>query len=41
MTEGLRAVLSAWEAFHRAVEEYRELDDERVLVAAESTQSAW
>jgi len=32
MAEGWRAFLSAWEGYRLAVQEYRELDDERVLV---------
>jgi ketosteroid isomerase-like protein len=32
MAEGWREWLSAWEEFHVKAEEYRELDDERVLV---------
>ena len=32
MTEGWRALLSAWQEYRFEVEEYRELDDERVLV---------
>jgi ketosteroid isomerase-like protein len=32
MAEGWRDWLSAWEEFRIKVEEYRELDDERVLV---------
>jgi hypothetical protein len=32
MTEGYRGWLSAWEEFRVAPEEYREIDDERVLV---------
>jgi ketosteroid isomerase-like protein len=32
MTDGYRAWLSAWEEFRVEAEEYRELDDERVLV---------
>jgi ketosteroid isomerase-like protein len=32
MAEGWRTVLSAWEGFRGDVDEYRELDDERVLV---------
>jgi ketosteroid isomerase-like protein len=32
MTESLRNFLSAWEGFHSVADEYRELDDERVLV---------
>jgi ketosteroid isomerase-like protein len=32
LTEGFRDWLSAWEEFRPEVEEYRELDDERVLV---------
>ena len=32
MAEGGRANLSAWEAFHFEAPEYRELDDERLLV---------
>ena len=30
--EGWRDFLSAWQGYHTEVEEYRELDDERVLV---------
>jgi ketosteroid isomerase-like protein len=30
--EGWRDFLSAWEGYHAEAEEYRELDDERVLV---------
>ncbi|MGH2965136.1 MAG: nuclear transport factor 2 family protein [Solirubrobacterales bacterium] len=32
MAEAMRESLSAWEGFHLHVDEYRELDDERVLV---------
>jgi hypothetical protein len=32
MAEGWRDFLSAWEEFRIEVDEYRELDDERVLV---------
>jgi ketosteroid isomerase-like protein len=32
MTEGFRELLSAWEDIRAEAEEYRELDDERVLV---------
>jgi ketosteroid isomerase-like protein len=32
MAEGFRAILAAWENFRAEPEEYRELDDERVLV---------
>jgi hypothetical protein len=32
MAEGTREWLSAWEEFRQEVDEYRELDDERVLV---------
>jgi ketosteroid isomerase-like protein len=32
MAEGWRDWLAAWEDFHQQVDEYRELDDERVLV---------
>jgi ketosteroid isomerase-like protein len=32
MVEGWFDFLSAWEEFHHEVDEYRELDDERVLV---------
>jgi ketosteroid isomerase-like protein len=32
MVEGWRDVLSAWDHFQAQVDEYRELDDERVLV---------
>ena len=32
MAEGFRDVLSVWEEFHHEVDEYRELDGERVLV---------
>jgi ketosteroid isomerase-like protein len=32
VAEGWRAFLGAWEEFHGVVEQYRELDDERVLV---------
>jgi ketosteroid isomerase-like protein len=32
MAEGWRDFLSAWQGYHAEVEEYRELDDERVLV---------
>jgi ketosteroid isomerase-like protein len=31
MREGWREFLSAWEAFRSGADEYRELDDERVL----------
>ena len=34
MAEGWRGFLSAWEEFRVEAEEYRELDDERVLVLA-------
>ena len=32
ITEGWGDFLSAWDGFHTEVDEYRELDDERVLV---------
>jgi ketosteroid isomerase-like protein len=32
MGEAMRSILSAWEEFRGEAEEYRELDDERVLV---------
>jgi len=32
MVEGHRSFLSAWENYHVEVDEYRELDDERILV---------
>jgi len=32
MAEGWRDYLSTWEEYHSEVEEYRELDDDRVLV---------
>jgi hypothetical protein len=32
MAEGARALIDAWEGYHSEVDEYRELDDERVLV---------
>ncbi len=32
MEKGLRAVLDAWQDYRVKVEEYRELDDERILV---------
>jgi ketosteroid isomerase-like protein len=32
MAEAMRSILSAWEEFRGEAEEYRELDDERVLV---------
>jgi ketosteroid isomerase-like protein len=32
LAEGWRAWLSAWDEFHQEADEYRELDDERVLV---------
>jgi ketosteroid isomerase-like protein len=32
LAEGWRDVLSAWEHFHPKVDQYRELDDERILV---------
>ena len=32
MAEGWRDMLSAWEDFRQEAEEYRELDDERVLL---------
>jgi ketosteroid isomerase-like protein len=32
MTEGFRDFVSAWEDYRVVVDEYRELDDERVLV---------
>jgi ketosteroid isomerase-like protein len=34
MTEGTRDWLSAWEEFRHEVDEFRELDSERVLVLA-------
>jgi ketosteroid isomerase-like protein len=34
LAEGLRANLNAWEEFRVEADEYRELDDERVLVLA-------
>jgi ketosteroid isomerase-like protein len=34
MTERWRDFLSAWENFHGEADEYREVDDERVLVIA-------
>jgi ketosteroid isomerase-like protein len=34
MSEGWRSWLSAWEDFRAGAEQYRELDDERVLVLA-------
>jgi len=34
MAQAMRELLSAWEGFHAHVDEYRELDDERVLVFA-------
>jgi hypothetical protein len=34
MAEGWREFLSAWEAVRPEVDEYRELDDERVLVVS-------
>ena len=37
MTEAWRRWLSSWEDFRAEVEEYRELDDERVLVLAHWT----
>jgi ketosteroid isomerase-like protein len=35
MAEGWRSWLSAWEGLHVEVDEYRELDDDRVLVVAQ------
>src|SRR4030088_1101003 len=32
MTESWRSQISAWEAFHAVADEFRQLDDERVLV---------
>jgi ketosteroid isomerase-like protein len=32
LAQAMRETLSAWEGFHLHVDEYRELDDERVLV---------
>jgi ketosteroid isomerase-like protein len=32
LAEGSRSFLGAWEDYHADVEEYRELDDERILV---------
>ena len=32
MTESWRSQVSAWEAFHAVADEFRQLDDERVLV---------
>ena len=32
MSQAMRDWLSAWEGFHQEAEEYRELDNERVLV---------
>jgi ketosteroid isomerase-like protein len=37
MTESWRGFLSAWEEFHSVVEEYRELDGERILVLVGAT----
>ena len=37
MVEYSRAFLSAWEDVRAAVEEYRELDDERVLVLVQAS----
>jgi ketosteroid isomerase-like protein len=37
MAEGWGACLAAWEGFRTDVDEYRELDDERVLVLAHHT----
>ena len=37
MTEGWRGWLSSWEEFRAEVEDYRELDEERVLVFAHWT----
>ena len=34
MAQAMREFLSAWEGLHARVDEYRELDDERVLVSA-------
>jgi len=34
MAQAMREFLSAWEGLHAHVDEYRELDDERVLVLA-------
>ena len=34
MAQAMREFLSAWDGFHAHVDEYRELDDERVLVLA-------
>jgi uncharacterized protein len=37
MAEAMRTILSAWEDFRGVAEEYRELDDERVLVLTRRT----
>jgi ketosteroid isomerase-like protein len=37
MAQGMRDLLSAWEDFRVAAEEYRELDGERVLVLGHNT----
>ena len=37
LAEAMRESLSAWEGFHIHVDEYRELDDERVLVFLRSS----
>src|SRR2546426_7691795 len=34
LAEGFRSLLGAWEGFRTEADEYRELDDERVLVLA-------
>ncbi len=37
MTEGFRDFVSAWQEYRVAAEEYRELDDERVLVVVQQS----
>jgi ketosteroid isomerase-like protein len=37
LASGVRGLLSAWEEFQYEVEEYRELDDERVLVLTQGS----
>src|SRR5258708_4651225 len=37
MTESWRSQVSAWEAFHAVPDEFRQLDDERVLVLSHFT----
>jgi hypothetical protein len=40
LASGVRGLLSAWEEFQYEVEQYRELDDERVLVLTRAAESA-